>query len=132
MAKSGIVYLIGAGPGDPGLFTIKGKQVLEKAEVVVYDRLIGPEILDHAPLDAERIYVGKVSNRHALPQEDINQLLVDKALEGKIVARLKGEIPSCLDGVERKPSSCASTASLLRSFLESHRRWRFLPTPAFR
>ncbi|MDD4775416.1 MAG: SAM-dependent methyltransferase, partial [Syntrophomonas sp.] len=72
MAKSGIVYLIGAGPGDPGLFTIKGKQVLEKAEVVVYDRLIGPEILDHAPLDAERIDVGKVSNRHALPQEDIN------------------------------------------------------------
>jgi len=93
MAKSGIVYLIGAGPGDPGLFTIKGKQVLEKAEVVVYDRLIGPEILDHAPLDAERIYVGKVSNRHALPQEDINQLLVDKALEGKIVARLKGGDP---------------------------------------
>ncbi len=93
MSKRGFVYLIGAGPGDPGLFTIKGKQILEKAEVVVYDRLIGQEILNYAPADAEFIYVGKASSRHALPQDEINQLLVDKAREGKMVARLKGGDP---------------------------------------
>ena len=76
MQKRGLVYLIGAGPGDPGLFTLKGKKVLEKAEVVVYDRLIGQEILDYANPDAELIYVGKASSDHALPQEEINKLLV--------------------------------------------------------
>jgi uroporphyrinogen III methyltransferase / synthase len=93
MYKQGRVYLIGAGPGDPGLFTLKGKQVLEKADVVVYDRLIGQEILDYARNDAELIYVGKASSNHALPQEEINRLLVQKAQEGKIVARLKGGDP---------------------------------------
>lgn len=93
MAEQGFVYLIGAGPGDPGLFTIKGQQILEKADVVVYDRLIGQEILDHARRDAEMIYVGKASSRHALPQDDINRLLVEKARQGKIVARLKGGDP---------------------------------------
>jgi uroporphyrinogen III methyltransferase/synthase len=93
MQKQGLVYLIGAGPGDPGLFTLKGKKVLEKAEVVVYDRLIGQEILDYANPDAEFIYVGKASSDHALPQEEINKLLVQKAQEGKIVARLKGGDP---------------------------------------
>ena len=93
MAEQGFVYLIGAGPGDPGLFTIKGQQILEKADVVVYDRLIGQEILDHARQDAEMIYVGKASSRHALPQDDINRLLVEKARQGKIVARLKGGDP---------------------------------------
>ncbi len=93
MAEQGVVYLIGAGPGDPGLFTIKGQQLLEKADVVVYDRLIGQEILDYARQDAEMIYVGKASSRHALPQDDINRLLVDKARQGKIVARLKGGDP---------------------------------------
>jgi len=93
MQKQGFVYLIGAGPGDPGLFTLKGKKVLEKAEVVVYDRLIGQEILDYASKDAEFIYVGKASSDHAMPQDDINRLLVQKAQEGKIVARLKGGDP---------------------------------------
>ncbi len=93
MAKAGYVYLIGAGPGDPDLFTIKGKKAIEKAEVVVYDRLIGQEILDYAPQNAEMIYVGKASSNHALPQDDINKLLVEKAQAGKIVARLKGGDP---------------------------------------
>ncbi len=93
MAEQGFVYLIGAGPGDPGLFTIKGQQILEKADVVIYDRLIGQEILDYARPDAEMIYVGKASSRHALPQDDINQLLVEMARPGKIVARLKGGDP---------------------------------------
>ncbi len=93
MPKPGFVYLIGAGPGDPGLFTLKGKAVLEKAEVVVYDRLISREILGFAPREAEYIYVGKASSNHVLPQDEINQLLVQKAQEGKIVARLKGGDP---------------------------------------
>jgi uroporphyrinogen III methyltransferase/synthase len=93
MHKRGFVYLIGAGPGDPGLFTIKGKKVLEKADVVVYDRLIGQEILGYANKEAELIYVGKSSGNHALPQDQINEVLVQKALEGKIVARLKGGDP---------------------------------------
>jgi len=93
MVKQGFVYLIGAGPGDPGLFTIKGMKTLAKADVVVYDRLIGQEILDYARSDAELIYVGKASSDHAMPQDEINRLLVEKAQEGKIVARLKGGDP---------------------------------------
>ena len=93
MAKQGFVYLIGAGPGDPGLFTIKGMKTLAKADVVVYDRLIGQEILDYARKDAELVYVGKASSDHAMPQDEINSLLVEKAQEGKIVARLKGGDP---------------------------------------
>ena len=87
------VYLVGAGPGDPGLFTLKGKKLLERADVVVYDRLVGDEILAMANPEAEMIYVGKVSGRHALPQEEINALLVAKAAEGKRVVRLKGGDP---------------------------------------
>lgn len=87
------VYLVGAGPGDPGLFTLKGKRLLEKAEVVVYDRLVGDDILAMANPEAEMIYVGKVSGRHALPQDEINALLVQKATEGKMVVRLKGGDP---------------------------------------
>lgn len=91
--KKGLVYLVGAGPGDPGLFTLKGKKVLEKAEVVVYDRLVGEQILDMAGLQAKFIYVGKESGRHALAQEEINELLLRQAREGKIVVRLKGGDP---------------------------------------
>lgn len=91
--NKGLVYLIGAGPGDPGLLTIKARDMLEKAEVVVYDRLVGNEILKMAHPEAEMVYVGKISGRHALPQEDINRLLVEKASEGKLVVRLKGGDP---------------------------------------
>lgn len=93
MAQKGFVYLIGAGPGDPGLFTIKGMKTLAQADVIVYDRLIGQEILDYARKDTEFVYVGKASSNHALPQEEINQLLAEKAQEGKVVARLKGGDP---------------------------------------
>jgi len=93
MGKSGFVYLIGAGPGDPGLFTLKGKKILERADVVVYDRLVSEKILALANAGAEMIYVGKISGKHALPQDEINALLVEKAREGKIVARLKGGDP---------------------------------------
>ncbi|HCF48894.1 MAG TPA: uroporphyrinogen-III C-methyltransferase, partial [Syntrophomonas sp.] len=91
--NKGLVYLIGAGPGDPGLLTIKARKVLEEADVVVYDRLVGAEILAMANPQAEFIYVGKISGRHALPQEEINRLLVEKAARGQKVARLKGGDP---------------------------------------
>ncbi|MEN6519779.1 MAG: uroporphyrinogen-III C-methyltransferase [Armatimonadota bacterium] len=87
------VYLIGAGPGDPKLLTIRGAEVLAHADVIVYDRLVHPAILRHAKPDAELVYAGKESNRHTMKQEEINRLLVDKAKEGKTVARLKGGDP---------------------------------------
>ena len=90
---SGIVYLVGAGPGDYRLISVKACDCLRKAEVVVYDRLADERILSYAPKTAEYVYVGKASNRHTMKQEDINQLLVDKAKEGKCVVRLKGGDP---------------------------------------
>ncbi|MCS6862053.1 MAG: uroporphyrinogen-III C-methyltransferase, partial [Abditibacteriales bacterium] len=89
----GIVYLVGAGPGDPKLITVKGLECLQKAEVIVYDRLVNPRLLEQCQPDAEKIFVGKAAGRHAMAQEDINQLLVRKAREGKIVCRLKGGDP---------------------------------------
>ncbi|MDS1030698.1 uroporphyrinogen-III C-methyltransferase [Bacillota bacterium LX-D] len=93
MANKGYVYLVGAGPGDPGLLTIKGQQCIQKADVVVYDRLVGKKLLGYVRSDAELIYVGKSPERHTLRQEEINELLLKKALEGKIVTRLKGGDP---------------------------------------
>jgi uroporphyrinogen III methyltransferase / synthase len=89
----GTVYLVGAGPGDPKLITVRGMELLRQADVVVYDRLAHPSLLDHARPDAERIYVGKASAQHAMKQPDINALLVEKAQQGKIVVRLKGGDP---------------------------------------
>ena len=91
--KAGKVWLVGAGPGDAGLFTLKGREVLEQAEVVVYDRLVGPGILAHIPRTAESIDVGKKAGNHPVPQWRINELLLEKALEGKRVVRLKGGDP---------------------------------------
>ena len=91
--KPGCVYLVGAGPGHPGLFTLRGREVLSKADVVVYDALISPRLLAYAPPHAERIYVGKRSSCHTLAQQEINQLLVDKARSGSMVVRLKGGDP---------------------------------------
>lgn len=89
----GRVYLIGAGPGDPGLLTIKGRAALEQADVVVYDRLAHPFLLEYAPSRAERIFAGKERGRQELTQSGINELLVDKARAGLTVARLKGGDP---------------------------------------
>lgn len=89
----GKVWLVGAGPSDPGLFTLKGRQVLEDAEVVVYDALVGPGILAMIPDTAETINVGKRSNHHTMRQEQISEVLAEKALEGKRVVRLKGGDP---------------------------------------
>ena len=90
---SGICYLVGAGPGDPGLLTLRGKACLEQAQVVVYDYLSNPELLRHAPDAAEKIYVGKKAGAHTLTQEGINALLVEKTSAGNTVVRLKGGDP---------------------------------------
>lgn len=91
--KKGKVYLIGAGPGDIGLLTVKGMKCLQKAEVVVYDFHLNAQILNYINHDAEFIYAGKRGGHHAMTQDEINQALVNKAKEGKIVCRLKGGDP---------------------------------------
>ena len=90
---NGIVYLVGAGPGDPRLITLRGMECLSCAEVVVYDYLANDQLLNYAPDEAERIYAGKVGGRHNQDQEEINRLLVQKAREGKRIVRLKGGDP---------------------------------------
>lgn len=90
---TGTVYLIGAGPGDPDLITVKGLRALQSADVVLYDRLIAPELLTEARADADLIDVGKLPTKHRLDQDAINALIVDKAKQGLCVARLKGGDP---------------------------------------
>ena len=89
----GMVWLVGAGPGDPGLFTLRGKEVLEQAEVVVYDALVGPGVLSMIPETARLIYAGKRSGNHTLVQEEINRILLEEAQKGYRVVRLKGGDP---------------------------------------
>jgi uroporphyrinogen III methyltransferase / synthase len=89
----GKVFLVGAGPGDPGLITVRGVECLRMAEVVVYDYLACPELLDYVPAEAERVFVGKHAGQHILSQDRINDLLVDKSRGGKCVVRLKGGDP---------------------------------------
>ena len=91
---TGVVYLVGAGPGDAGLLTMRGAELLRRAEVVVYDRLVNPALLDlHVPTGAERLYVGKASSNHTMKQDEINALLVARGLAGKAVVRLHGGDP---------------------------------------
>src|SRR5437588_10708272 len=91
--KKGVVYLVGAGPGDIGLLTLRGAELLKRADLVVYDALVNPDILRLAPKTAEIIYGGKRARNHAMPQDELNALLVAKAREGKTVIRLKGGDP---------------------------------------
>lgn len=89
----GKVFLVGAGPGDPELITLKGLRCLRAADVVVYDRLINPDLLDEARSDAERVFVGKESGCHSMKQEEINTLLITYAQQQRVVVRLKGGDP---------------------------------------
>ncbi len=91
--KPGRVSLVGAGPGDPGLITVRALERLREAEVVIYDRLVNPELLDEAPAEALRIFAGKRVGSHCLPQAAINALLVHHASAGRFVVRLKGGDP---------------------------------------
>lgn len=87
--------LIGAGPGDPGLLTVKALKYIQQADVVLYDRLISDEILELIPAGVSRIMVGKASGHHCVPQNEINQLLVNSAVKGRFIVRLKGGDPFC-------------------------------------
>lgn len=92
--KKGKAYLIGAGPGDPGLITVRGKEILQKTEVLIYDYLAGEKLLDFVPKDAELIYAGKMGGiKHTHTQDEINKMLVDRVRAGKLVVRLKGGDP---------------------------------------
>jgi uroporphyrinogen III methyltransferase/synthase len=91
--RLGSVYLVGAGPGDPGLLTVRGRELLRAADVVVYDRLVDPRLLDEVPPDGLRVFVGKRAGDHCRPQAEINALLIAHARRGRRVVRLKGGDP---------------------------------------
>jgi uroporphyrin-III C-methyltransferase len=103
----GIVYLVGAGPGDPRLITVLGLDRLRQADVVVYDRLISNQLLDEAPPRAERIFVGKAPGEHSCRQEEINELLVRHARAGRTVVRLKGGDPFVFGRGSEEAMACA-------------------------
>ena len=98
MGVNGKVYLVGAGPGDPGLLTCRGAELIALADVIISDALVSPALLALVPKSTEIIFAGKRSRLHAIPQDELNSLLIDHAKAGKVVVRLKGGIPSCLDG----------------------------------
>jgi uroporphyrin-III C-methyltransferase len=93
MRSEGKVYLIGAGPGDPKLLTLRAVEAIQESRVIVYDHLVNPEILAHSRRNAELIYVGKRGGQPSISQSEINRLLIERALNGEIVARLKGGDP---------------------------------------
>jgi uroporphyrin-III C-methyltransferase len=105
---TGRVLLVGAGPGDPELITVRGARALGTANVVVYDRLVAPSLLDLAPPEAERIYVGKEPGRAAVPQHEIERLLVDHALDGAFVVRLKGGDPFVFGRGSEEVAACTA------------------------
>ena len=105
---TGRVVLVGAGPGDPELITVRGARALADADVVVYDRLVAPGLLDLVPVGAERIYVGKEPGRAAVPQREIERLLIDRALGGATVVRLKGGDPFVFGRGGEEMAACAA------------------------
>ncbi|MBI5446614.1 MAG: uroporphyrinogen-III C-methyltransferase [Deltaproteobacteria bacterium] len=93
MTHTGICYLVGSGPGDPGLITVRGLRCIREAEVIYYDHLVAPELLEEAPRDAALVYVGKEADRHSVPQDRIAAFICRDVREGKTVVRLKGGDP---------------------------------------
>ena len=122
--NKGKVYLIGAGPGDVKLITVKGLECIQKADVIVYDRLANPRLLSYRKPEAKLIYVGKSPDRHTLTQDEINCVLVEEGLKGNVVARLKGGDPYVFgrggeEGEELRKAGVAlkRCRGLLRPFL---------------
>ena len=134
MKSKGTVYLVGAGPGDAGLLTMRGAELLARADVVVYDALINQDLLRLAPKGVEIIYAGKRSKDHAIPQDELNDLLVAKAREGKTVIRLKGGDPYIFGRGGEEASKLAAAKIVLRSRLSPvfPPLWPGRITPAFR
>lgn len=124
---TGKVYLVGAGPGDAKLITVKSIECIQKSDVLVYDRLASPRLLKCMKPGGEKIYVGKLPDRHTMKQEEINQLLVDLALQGKTVVRLKGGDPTIFTGWVKKRSCCAKMGSITKSYRASRQRSVYLP-----
>jgi uroporphyrinogen III methyltransferase / synthase len=91
--QAGLVYLVGAGPGDPGLLTVAGRDALAACDVVFYDALTHPQILSHCSTQCEKVFVGKRATKHFVVQQDTNALIAEAALAGKLVVRLKGGDP---------------------------------------
>jgi uroporphyrin-III C-methyltransferase len=105
---AGRVYLVGAGPGDPELITVRGLRCLQRADMVVYDRLVDPRLLGEAPRQARRVYAGKGPGRQALRQDEINSLLIRQARAGRIVVRLKGGDPFVFGRGGEEALACAA------------------------
>lgn len=107
MNQTGMVYIVGAGPGDPGLMTVRSLECLRQADVVIYDRLIPKAILDEAPVWADRIYAGKAPGKHYISQDEINDLLVEGGQSGQTVVRLKGGDPCVFGRGSEEAEVCA-------------------------
>ena len=118
MTEKGKVWLAGAGPGDAGLLTVKTKQLLCESDVIVYDALVSEEVLCQIPDHVERIYVGKRSGHHPVPQEEINAILLREAQKGKRVLRLKGGDPFVLGAAGKNWNCLRRIRSPMRSFRE--------------
>lgn len=112
----GIVYLIGAGPGDAGLITVKGAEKLKECDAVVYDHLACVELLSTIRPDCKKIYVGKQAGHHSFQQGEINQILVECAQTCATVVRLKGATHLFLEGAAKKLKLCGSIISLMQLF----------------
>ncbi len=112
MPATASVYLVGAGPGDPDLITVKGLNLLRRADVVIYDRLIARELLAEARQDAELIDAGKLPQKHRLDQSEINMLLINRAKQGKVVVRLKGGDPFVFGRGGEEALACFSAGIL--------------------
>lgn len=130
--RLGKVYLVGAGPGDPDLLTLKGKKCLEQAHAILYDQLVSDDLLKLAAESAELIYVGKQGGKHCADQRAIEELLIRKAREGKTVVRLKGGDPFVFGRGGEEAAALKRPVFPMKSSPESVRRLLPRLTPVFR